>query len=325
MKVVDLKTFQACKPGTLFHFYQKGCMPVSEEMQPQLCVKGYTKGEEDLPPESRGMEVYYVGLTNPHQMPVELSLGDQVDAVPPEVSSDFSIVHCSSDMLFVIWEPKELRQFSKMIGACARSAAREPMVVPIGQKEEKKTRWAVDEWLDYGHLDCTGDPSLSYVHFFFTLHRMPSNDKSIHSQYTNQFKLYADYQDQTWEITGASRLGDVYLKRLGSSAFYDHRVALDFEKFSNWRRELGEVQENPASELVQELVKRDREYHNTWVDPRNKSASVVKTSGRHYKSIGVADLIEGAGMVESDHQGIKFKDGVTFEDVKGQKLYIRTK
>lgn len=47
-------------------------------------------------------------------------------------------------------------------------------------------------------------------------------------------KLTVEWRGQRYECTGASRMGDVWLKNDGSTKFYDHRV--NVEELSNWKR-----------------------------------------------------------------------------------------
>jgi hypothetical protein len=51
-----------------------------------------------------------------------------------------------------------------------------------------------------------------------------------------QFKLFVDYEGETWRVIGASSLGDIWLTiDFSRENVYDRRVDPDFTKFSNWR------------------------------------------------------------------------------------------
>jgi hypothetical protein len=49
-----------------------------------------------------------------------------------------------------------------------------------------------------------------------------------------KYRLTVEWQGQRYTCTGASRLGDVWLKEDGSTSYYDHRV--EVEELSNWER-----------------------------------------------------------------------------------------
>lgn len=50
----------------------------------------------------------------------------------------------------------------------------------------------------------------------------------------NQHRLTVKWRGKRYQCTGASRMGDVWLKSEGSPNFYDHRV--NVEELSNWKR-----------------------------------------------------------------------------------------
>lgn len=121
------------------------------------------------------------------------------------------------------------------------ASLREPLVQPVDTKAEKKTVFHVDEWLDTGAVsDTIHDKSLAYTHFMLSYFREPAWMKGIHAPFYEGRKLFVDYEGATWEVTGASRLGDIWLKQLKprTAAFYDKRIDLDFSKLSNWRATL---------------------------------------------------------------------------------------
>jgi hypothetical protein len=45
-------------------------------------------------------------------------------------------------------------------------------------------------------------------------------------------KLFCTWRSKRYQCTGASRLGDVWIKSKGSPDYYDHRV--DVEELSSW-------------------------------------------------------------------------------------------
>lgn len=116
--------------------------------------------------------------------------------------------------------------------------APEPMIRDIADKSDER------EPLDYRHIDEFLDdifiqfkyPELKYVNFFLTHARKSASERLMHEPFMHQFQLFADYEGKTYQITGASRLGDVWLTEdFKKDAQYSHRVEPDFRKFSNWR------------------------------------------------------------------------------------------
>lgn len=53
-------------------------------------------------------------------------------------------------------------------------------------------------------------------------------------KWLQRHKLTVEWCGKRYECTGASRLGDVWLKNEGSTNFYDHRV--DVTELFNWKR-----------------------------------------------------------------------------------------
>jgi hypothetical protein len=90
----------------------------------------------------------------------------------------------------------------------------------------------VDDFID-GFKDSHGE---RYARFFFMLHRLPAYMQGHFREWTEQFKLYCTYKDERYRITGASRLGDVWLaKDLNQESGYDLRV--DLAECSDWSKE----------------------------------------------------------------------------------------
>jgi hypothetical protein len=49
-----------------------------------------------------------------------------------------------------------------------------------------------------------------------------------------RYTVFCDWRGKSYICSGASRLGDVWLKSKDSENFYDHRV--DVDECSNWKR-----------------------------------------------------------------------------------------
>lgn len=84
----------------------------------------------------------------------------------------------------------------------------------------------VDEFID-DSLDSRSKEE-RYARFFFLLHRFPAIIQSDFSDWIKEYKLFCTYKDETYRVTGASRMGDVWLtKDLNREVGYDLRVDLD--------------------------------------------------------------------------------------------------
>ena len=92
----------------------------------------------------------------------------------------------------------------------------------------------VDEFLDNSYY--ASKLNLGYVHFFLSHARKSAVEKSLHGPWMRQFKLFVDYEGRTWRVTGASRLGDIWLtSRFDQEMGYERRVDLVLNRFMNWR------------------------------------------------------------------------------------------
>lgn len=88
----------------------------------------------------------------------------------------------------------------------------------------------VDDFIDYGHKKTADE---SYARFFFMLSRLPAILQMEFGEWTSKYKLYCIYKDERYRVTGASRLGDVWLaKDFSQESGYDLRV--DLADCFNW-------------------------------------------------------------------------------------------
>lgn len=84
----------------------------------------------------------------------------------------------------------------------------------------------VDDWVE--RFD--GDRYAQWCLFLF---RLPAVMKMNFHDYIKDYKLYCTYKDVRYRVTGASRLGDVWLaKDMNRDMGYDHRV--DVTECSEW-------------------------------------------------------------------------------------------
>ena len=98
---------------------------------------------------------------------------------------------------------------------------------------KKKGLVHVDDWV----LEpCLSTDPEAYAKFFFVLRRTHAWMQMAFAPWIKEFKLYCTYEGETYRITGASRLGDIWLiKDLSKDAGYDIRTYVN--KVSNFRRE----------------------------------------------------------------------------------------
>jgi len=72
-----------------------------------------------------------------------------------------------------------------------------------------------------------------YARWFFFLHRLPAILKTEFSEWIGQYRLFCNYEDKRYRVTGASRMGDVWLTEdFKRDVGYELRV--DLNKCKNW-------------------------------------------------------------------------------------------
>lgn len=117
------------------------------------------------------------------------------------------------------------------------------LVDAIDAPEEKKKKPVhIDEWLDLHAISdvmgSRGFENADYVHFMLDYFRRPAWMKMAHSKFMDRHALFVDYEGGTYRVTGASRLGDIFLAKnlsRGNGCGYDLRVNFDLTKLTNWR------------------------------------------------------------------------------------------
>lgn len=91
----------------------------------------------------------------------------------------------------------------------------------------------VDDWVATPNTNASD----AYAKFFFLLARLPAWMQFAFEPWTRQFKLFCTWKGEQYRVTGASRMGDVWLaKDMNRETGYDHRV--DLAECTNWRSEL---------------------------------------------------------------------------------------
>jgi hypothetical protein len=101
-------------------------------------------------------------------------------------------------------------------------------IIEEPQKEISGPFVHVDDFIDNPRTD-------AYASWFFNLHRLPAVLKFKFGDLIDQYQLYCDYQGERYRVTGASRLGDVWLTTdFSQSSGYQKRVDVaECSGFSN--------------------------------------------------------------------------------------------
>lgn len=77
------------------------------------------------------------------------------------------------------------------------------------------------------------DEAASYAAFFFMLSTLPAVMQIAFRKWTEHYKLFCTYDGKRYRVTGASRMGDVWLaESFARDSGYDLRV--DLAKCSEW-------------------------------------------------------------------------------------------
>lgn len=75
-----------------------------------------------------------------------------------------------------------------------------------------------------------------YARWVLFLHRLPALLRTDFAEQIAEQKLFADWKGRRYRVTGASRLGDVWLaSNFNQEVGYDHRVSVD--ELSNFAKE----------------------------------------------------------------------------------------
>lgn len=93
----------------------------------------------------------------------------------------------------------------------------------------------IDDWIDdsWNSLD---DENRKYARWMFNHFRLSAALKYDFDPFMKEHKLFCKYKNHKYRVTGASRMGDVWLaKDFNREHGYDHRV--DVEDCSEWSRD----------------------------------------------------------------------------------------
>lgn len=88
-----------------------------------------------------------------------------------------------------------------------------------------KKHLLVDDFIDDSRYN-TKD--MKDARFFFLLHRLPASLRFDFEDHIKSYKLVCKYDGEMYRVTGASRLGDIWLRKDHSKTLgYDKRVYID--------------------------------------------------------------------------------------------------
>lgn len=154
----------------------------------------------------------------------------------------------------------------------------------------------VDDWLEriMPHT-AEGNPGEVYARWWLEQRRYKASAEALYLPITQNFLLFCDYGGQRWRVTGASRLGDVWLaKDPHREGGYDKRV--DVTLCSGWSNRYGDEytpmppmrpEERDELELLRnlvELAQQDNEItESPWwmiIDPRGMIHSASQIESR---------------------------------------------
>lgn len=93
----------------------------------------------------------------------------------------------------------------------------------------------VDDWINSAGMRSAQieTDAERYAKFFFLLKRLPAVMQGAFKEHIEKYQLYCEFEGRSWRVTGASRMGDVWLTSdFNQDAGYEERV--DLAQCSNW-------------------------------------------------------------------------------------------
>jgi len=91
----------------------------------------------------------------------------------------------------------------------------------------------VDDFIDAMPNFSNRNDGTDYAAFFFLLHRLPAAMQIKFKTWIDPYTLFCTYQNEKYRVTGASRMGDIWLtKDFTKDVGYDLRV--DIDECSGW-------------------------------------------------------------------------------------------
>ena len=116
----------------------------------------------------------------------------------------------------------------------------------------------VDDFIDFGSTPFSGDKSSDagraeiYARIVFSLFRLPASAALDMNTFILKLKLYCTYEGERYRVTGASRMGDIWLsKDFNRTSGYEKRVMVD--QCSEWAN-TPNLEDSTASLAMEEGV-----------------------------------------------------------------------
>lgn len=123
---------------------------------------------------------------------------------------------------------------------------------------------------DFADRFSMGDQTeaVKYARWFFFLHRLAAVYLSDWRPWISQYKLFCTYKGRRYRVTGASRMGDVWLAEdLNRETGYDHRVSLD--DCTDWAPTASGEHHDPAVAAIKYAATQGvsaSEFLNAWLE-----------------------------------------------------------
>jgi hypothetical protein len=92
----------------------------------------------------------------------------------------------------------------------------------------------VDDWLDSPSY--TADEMECYAKFVLEHKRMPTFKQSMYADFMQQFQLYCIHEGKKYRVTGASRIGDIWLN-INFNEDFGYTLRVDLAECSDWSKE----------------------------------------------------------------------------------------
>lgn len=86
----------------------------------------------------------------------------------------------------------------------------------------------IDDWLDRPSFVVEGGAKEAYARWVFEFFRLPAYKQVMYRPFMQAHRLFCTFEGKRWRVTGASRLGDVWLTSdFQRDTGYDRRVNVD--------------------------------------------------------------------------------------------------
>jgi hypothetical protein len=92
----------------------------------------------------------------------------------------------------------------------------------------------VDDWLDTPSY--SSDELECYAKFVLEYKRMPAFKQSMYAKIMKNFKLFCIHEGIKYRVTGASRIGDIWLN-LNFDEDFGYSLRVNVDDCSNWSKE----------------------------------------------------------------------------------------